>query len=258
MPQPVNLHRRIWEANGPTVILLHGLTGCASLWEPVALALQQAGYRTVAPDLRGHGESPKPGGYTIPEHVADVTALLQVTGPAHLVGHSIGATIAWQIAGARPELVRSLVIEDKSPTELPHRARGWREWAANWPRKFASREEALDFLAAAGRTAVWWEHSLTKEPDGSWGWSFDPDGVVAASHDLNRLDRWDEIAAIAVPTLIIRGERSPVLKAPEADRMAAAIPGSRVVAIPGADHWVNREAGPYSQALIDFLASVSE
>jgi pimeloyl-ACP methyl ester carboxylesterase len=113
-----------WAADAPAaplVVLLHGITGNAMVWGPVAAALA-GGCEVVAPDLRGRGHSAGlPGPYGLSRHAADVTALLEHFGAdgeagadvAVLVGHSMGGFVAaLATAGNARDLVHGLVLVD--------------------------------------------------------------------------------------------------------------------------------------------------
>ncbi|MGJ6960564.1 alpha/beta fold hydrolase [Streptosporangium sp. G11] len=100
---------------GPAVLLVHGYPDTHALWRHQVAALNAAGYRTIAPDLRGFGSSDKPEGlaaYDISEHIADLLGILDhfEVGQAHLVGHDWGATLAQLVAGTAPERVSSLSL----------------------------------------------------------------------------------------------------------------------------------------------------
>ncbi len=93
---------------GPVVLLLHGFPDSRYLWRNQLQPLADAGYRVIAPDLRGFGDAPKPEGvdaYTIPNILADLTGLLDALEieKAHIVGHDWGGTIAWLFAGNFPD-----------------------------------------------------------------------------------------------------------------------------------------------------------
>ena len=108
------------EGSGPLVVLLHGFPESRRSWKRQLPALAAAGFRAVAPDLRGYGDSPKPRGveaYRL-EHVAgDVIALIESlrNGPCVLVGHDWGAAVAWHLAAERPDLVSKLAILNVPP-----------------------------------------------------------------------------------------------------------------------------------------------
>lgn len=97
---------------GPVVVLLHGITSTHLSWAVVARALPE--FRVLAPDLRGRGRSRDlPGPYGMARHAADVAALIeQVGAPVVVTGHSMGGFVAAELARARPELVRGLVLVD--------------------------------------------------------------------------------------------------------------------------------------------------
>jgi pimeloyl-ACP methyl ester carboxylesterase len=95
---------------GPAVLLLHGFPDTHELWRHQVPALTAAGFRTVAPDLRGFGASDKPGSYGVGAHVGDLLGVLDrlEVPAAHVVGHDWGAAIGWALASLVPDRVRSL------------------------------------------------------------------------------------------------------------------------------------------------------
>jgi pimeloyl-ACP methyl ester carboxylesterase len=96
---------------GPLVLLLHGFTGFWWTWRHQLAALADAGYRAVAVDLRGYGDSDKPPrGYDAWTLAGDVGGLIKALGEprAHLVGHAWGGTHAWTVAALHPRLVHSV------------------------------------------------------------------------------------------------------------------------------------------------------
>jgi pimeloyl-ACP methyl ester carboxylesterase len=95
---------------GPAVLLLHGFPDTHDLWRHQLPALHAAGFRTIAPDLRGFGASDRPGSYGVGAHVRDLLGLLDrlEVRAAHVVGHDWGAAIGWALAALAPDRVRSL------------------------------------------------------------------------------------------------------------------------------------------------------
>jgi len=110
------------DPSAPAVLLLHGFAGAGDEWGPISDALVAAGYRTIAPDLPGHGATAavttQPAArYGFESIVLDLTALLDQLGVdrAHWVGYSMGGRLAWFAALAHPDRVSTLVLEGASP-----------------------------------------------------------------------------------------------------------------------------------------------
>jgi pimeloyl-ACP methyl ester carboxylesterase len=102
------------QGQGPVVLLLHGFPETSHAWRHQLHALASAGYRAIAPDLRGYGRSDCPAAvdsYTTLDSVGDLVGLLDACGAqqAVVVGNDWGATIAWQAALVRPDRFRAVV-----------------------------------------------------------------------------------------------------------------------------------------------------
>ena len=102
------------QGEGPLVILCHGFPECWYSWRHQLPALAKAGFRAVAPDLRGYGQSDRPEEvekYTIFDDIGDIVGLVDALGAEHAViaGHDVGATIAWQAALLRPDRFRAVI-----------------------------------------------------------------------------------------------------------------------------------------------------
>ena len=114
----------IGPADGPLMIFLHGWPHLGLAWRPQLAHFAAAGWRCIAPDLRGYGGSSVPNQFTdyaVREVVADMTELHDSLGgrPAIWVGHSLGCTIGWAMATNHPERCRGVVN-----LTVPHFARG--------------------------------------------------------------------------------------------------------------------------------------
>jgi pimeloyl-ACP methyl ester carboxylesterase len=131
----VTLHVRD-VGSGVPVVLLHGWPDTGDLWRHQVPALTAAGYRVVAPDLRGFGGSSQPtdlAAYTAPVLVGDVIGLLDALDieRAHLVGHDWGAAIAWMTAALVPDRVASMTaLSVGHPASF--RSVGWRQREKSW------------------------------------------------------------------------------------------------------------------------------
>jgi pimeloyl-ACP methyl ester carboxylesterase len=131
------------EGSGPLVILLHGFPYTWFEWRHQITALRQAGYRVVAPDIRGFGESGKPAStcdYTILHCAGDVVALLAALGEqqAVLVGHDLGAWVAAAAARLRPDLFPALALISTviPPRDALRPSAGWAEIEARTGGRF--------------------------------------------------------------------------------------------------------------------------
>jgi pimeloyl-ACP methyl ester carboxylesterase len=122
------------EGEGPAVLLLHGFPDSAGLWRHQIPALKDAGFRVVAPDLRGFGDSDKPAeieAYRISHSVADLTHVLDALEieTTHVVGHDWGAGVAWAFALMAPQRVDKLVAMSVGhpavPRTLAQREKSW-------------------------------------------------------------------------------------------------------------------------------------
>ncbi len=103
------------EKSGPTALLLHGFPDTSYVWRHQIPALVAAGFRAIAPDLRGRGRSERPDqveDYALSKIVRDVAGIMDALGVerAHVVGHDWGAAVAWLFASLLPQRVDRLVV----------------------------------------------------------------------------------------------------------------------------------------------------
>ncbi len=111
------------QGSGPLVLMCHGWPELAYSWRHQIAAAAAAGYRAVAPDMRGYGGSSVPhdiDAYAITDLVGDLVALVAALGEtrACIVGHEWGATVAWSAALMRPDLFHAVAA-----MSVPYRPR---------------------------------------------------------------------------------------------------------------------------------------
>ncbi len=132
----LNVHR--W-GNGPPLVCLHGVSGHGRRFVHLANRLED---RTIiAPDLRGHGDSPKDPPWDVAAHIGDLIESIEEPF-ADWLGFSYGGRIAAQIAAQYPERVRSLILLDAALHLPPPLARERAE-AARHGERYESFEEAV-------------------------------------------------------------------------------------------------------------------
>ena len=144
--------------SGRPILALHGIEAHGLRY--IGLAAHLEGYQIIAPDLHGHGRSPRTGPFTLEQHALDVLPLLRELGPdATLLGHSYGAVIAWELAQIDPDAVSRLVLVDPPIQVAPEFARRSFENATvhlRWP----NRERAFEDLIAGRSPEAHWSVAL--------------------------------------------------------------------------------------------------
>jgi pimeloyl-ACP methyl ester carboxylesterase len=119
------IHLHVAErGDGPLVMLCHGFPESWYSWRHQLTALAEAGFRTVAPDMRGYGDSEAPQAidqYTLLHLIGDMVGLLDAldASQAVIVGHDWGAPVAWQAARLRPDRFHAVI-----GLSVPYRPRG--------------------------------------------------------------------------------------------------------------------------------------
>lgn len=234
-----------------TVVCVHGLTRQGRDFDPLARALAGLGYRVVCPDVVGRGHSgwlKDPELYGLPQYLSDAAILLAHLGVVEVdwVGTSMGGIIGMALAATEGTPIRRLVVNDIGPF-LPHApVRAIGNNLLDAPSRYASLEEAEMRLrrihAPFGPlTDAQWrhltEHSLVAEPNGGFRPHYDP-GIGNAFrpgrvYDTTLWETWD---AISCPVLLLRGERSDLLRAETADEMTRRGPRATRVDISGCGH----------------------
>jgi pimeloyl-ACP methyl ester carboxylesterase len=262
----LRLHYRAWgDPARPTVLLLHGLTGNAWEWDPVAAVLAER-LHVVAVNQRGHGASARATDYSAQAMVADlegVTATLGIDKLA-VAGHSMGALNAYLFASRNPGRVERLAIVDFGPASLT--AAAVATWTASLQgcarRSYAEPGEALiQWRSSNPRTRPrelerFVSANLAEGRDGRWRWRFDAVRLHTFFESVpSEEDQWAGLREVDCPTLVIRGEDSVVLSAKEATRIAAAVPDGDVLEIANAAHDLTVEQPlALARALESFLA----
>lgn len=248
----LRLHYLAWgEASAPPLVLLHGFMDHAHRWDTFARAMQDR-FHVLAFDARGHGESDwaPAGDYARDRMIDDLDGFvraLKLSRPA-LVGHSMGARIAYFYAAKNPEAVSKLVIVDMGPELNPAGGRRIRTGVLAQD-NFASPEELFEAARAVNARpsdADLWnrvQYGLKQREDGRWIWRADPSLRNPARRPPPRdpAFEWALLGKIACPTLVVRGAESDLLTADIATRMADALPNGSWVEVPDCGHSVSTD-----------------
>lgn len=254
----VRLHY-VEAGEGPLVVLLHGFPDFWYGWRHQIPALVRAGFRVVAPDLRGYNLSSRPEAveaYALRRLAADVRELVADRGEseASIAGHDWGGVVAWATAAWHPETVRSLAILNvPHPRRMYEGLRTLAQLRRSWYIVFFQLPGLPERrLAAAGYRDLRRAIELDAPP-----------GALEPGDVERYLEAWRRPGAlgamvnyyraagralggrlppIAAPTLVIWGERDRYLGAELAEPHQRDVPGLRaVVRLPDTSHWVMRD-----------------
>jgi pimeloyl-ACP methyl ester carboxylesterase len=254
--------------SGPLVVLFHGFPDFPDSWQAIQAALNDAGYRTVVPYLRGYHPDTVVEGrhYRARDMAEDALLLLDALGEsrATLVGHDFGASVVYGAAALAPERVEAIVaigvphpeVIKPSPKlawlgrhfvthKLPgaearamRRNRAYldsliRRWAPDW--SGAERDATFDRVRKRFADPVVMEHAF------------------AYYRDLSLKRDPDLSPPIAARALIVGGEE-PDLEAGYLATVNAFEPPADLLLVPGAGHWPHREDEPlFIERLVEFL-----
>ena len=260
------------DASGPLVLLVHGFPDSCLSFLAQLPALAAAGYRCIAPDLRGFGRSSAPSSvraYTAATLVADLVALLDVLecDSAVVVGHDWGGVVAYALATLAPGRVRRLsILNCPHPrifartlrTSSAQRARSWYMFVFQCPR-------LPEFLLAAR------DHTALRRALASEVTPPTPPALVERYVELYRRSGWrgplnyyrsiyaggwklPRDAVIACPVLVLWGTADKYLQASMAEPPVDTVPNARVVRLAGVGHWCHWDASTEVNAhLLAFL-----
>jgi len=246
------------EGGGDTLLFVHGHPFNRSMWRPQMEHFSASGWRVIAPDLRGYGDSAVvPGKTTLDQFARDICALLDRLELDEIViaGLSMGGQIVMECQRLFPSRLRALVLADTSPyaeTEAGKRQRNkaadrlLREGMAPYADEVLTKMVAVQNVEALPAVA---EHVLSMMR------STPPAGAAAALRGrAERPDYVDLLAQITVPTLVVVGRHDEFTPFSDAEFMQERIPNASLVVIEGAAHMPNLERpAEFNTALQSFL-----
>jgi pimeloyl-ACP methyl ester carboxylesterase len=243
----VELAGDLYPGEPPTVMLLHGGGQTRHSWAKTAQRLSDHGHAALALDLRGHGDSEwaSDDDYSLDAFVADILRIID--DPPILVGASLGGMTSLLLAGEHPGAARALVLVDIVVNAEPAGVQRILDFMASAPDGFATLDEAADAIAAytpnrtRTRNLDGLRKNLRRHADGRWRWHWDPAFLNGGDEPQRRTDRARlaaAAAAVAIPTMIVRGGRSDVVSDAGLAHMRELIPHAEVVDVQAAGHMV--------------------
>jgi pimeloyl-ACP methyl ester carboxylesterase len=279
------------EGEGPLVVLCHGFPELAYSWRHQIPVLAQAGYRVIAPDMRGFGKSSVPAeveAYDIVSLCGDMCGLLDAVEEqqAIFVGHDWGASLVWQLAWMHPERVSAVaglsvpfIPRAPAPPIPIMRSHLGVDFYIVWFQRPGVADEALSrdvrrtLTTSRQWTAQWAEEEgsstkraewLTEEELNVYVESFQRTGFSGGLNWYRNIDRNWELTApyeerkIEQPAMFLTGELDPVRKFMPAEAMNGWVMDLREqIVVPDAGHWVQQQAPEtVNAALLEFLGGL--
>jgi pimeloyl-ACP methyl ester carboxylesterase len=251
----------------PPILFLHGSGQTRQSWDSALAEAARRGYRAVALDLRGHGDSnwSPDGEYSLDRFAADVRRVIeQIGGEPILVGASLGGLVSMLIAAA-PPAVRGLVLVDITPRIEMKGAKEVMTFMDSAPDGFGSLEEAADAVAAylphrqRPRNTDGLKRNLRLR-NGRYYWHWDPAFMQMGRNAESRLRSQEPsplenaARAIKVPTLLIRGSRSRIVSDASAREFLEMVPHAQFADIADAHHMVAGDANDaFNDAVFRFV-----
>ncbi|MBI2912655.1 MAG: alpha/beta hydrolase [Chloroflexi bacterium] len=250
----LRIHYFEWQGRGERpLVLMHGLRDYAYYWQDCANRLLDD-FHIYAFDQRGHGESEQaPGGYLVWALAADLAAFVGAIGLDRfdLVGLSLGSRCSMAYARENWPRLQHLALVDMGPQMAKVGARGLQAdmtAKADFPPSSFTREQALEFFqrqwpsldeASLERLV---QNALVRGEDGLYANRYDRRladiTTKAAIPEIDFL--WDALTGIQCPTLVLRGEHSPILDDEISGRMVDSLPNGRLYVFEDTGHSLPR------------------
>jgi len=256
------------EGSGAPVVLLHGFPDTSAVWRAQIAALAAAGYRVIAPDLRGRGQTDRPEGvaeYALSKSVTDVAALMDALSlpRAHIVGHDWGASVAWLFASLQPQRVARLAV-----LQVGHPATRERPTLDSLQKSWYRLLFQFEGIESTLQAGDWY---LLRTLFGDEADLEDYIATLAQPGALTAALNWyranlpatrlmsppPQLPPILAPTLAIFGADDRYLTESAMLASEAFVRGSwRYERIAGAGHWVQRDAPEQvNRLLLEFLSA---
>ncbi|MFP5306037.1 MAG: alpha/beta fold hydrolase [Gammaproteobacteria bacterium] len=255
-------------ADAPPILFLHGSGQTRQSWGTAVHEAAARGFRAIALDLRGHGDSgwSHDGQYSLDRFAADLReAIIDIGGEPVLVGASLGGMASLLVAAAPPPAVRALVLVDVTPRLEMNGAKEVMAFMDSAPHGFGSLDEAADAVAAylphrqRPRSTAGLQRNLRLR-DGRLHWHWDPAfmrmGRDAEARYKSGTPTPLETAAraLTVPTLLVRGRRSRIVSDDSTREFLEMVPHAEVTDIADAHHMVAGDANDaFNDAVFRFI-----
>jgi pimeloyl-ACP methyl ester carboxylesterase len=254
----------------PPIVLLHGGGQTRHSWHATARRLAREGWFALTLDLRGHGDSAwdDEARYHYDDFADDLVALsAELARQPVLVGASLGGLACLLAEGkANQPLARALILVDIATRMNPAGAQRIMDFMRARPDGFASLDEASDAIAEYNphrtrpRDLSGLAKNLRQGNDGRWRWHWDPRFMAIEGRPNAATDALDQAAAaLAIPTLLVRGKQSDLLTMEGVEHFLQLAPDTEFCDVSGAGHMVAGDKNDiFSDAVLGFLRRLDD
>ncbi|MGO4187807.1 alpha/beta fold hydrolase [Pseudarthrobacter sp. TAF60_1] len=239
---------------GDDVVLVHGLGGTTSFYEPLVASLAER-FRVTRYDFAGHGRSPRNGELSLDSLTAELALVIEsqtASGRAHLVAHSMGTLIVQQLASTRPDLVREVVLLG------PVREQALAAKDATRARAALVREKGMAAVADTVANAATAEKAAIGNPlvrpfVRELLLGQDPEAYAQACEALAAATNPD-LSRVQSKVLLLTGSEDKVSTPAANEAIAGELGQAELLVAPGTGHWTVPEAPDFvTAAVLDFL-----
>lgn len=240
-----------------TIIILHGLYGASDNWLSVSRELEND-FRIILADQRNHGKSPHSEEHTYQAMADDLNRLMEKLDiqKAILIGHSMGGKTVMRFCLEHPEKVEKMIVVDIAPKSYASFA-NYAEVTANHkkiiealasvdPSQFNDRhdiDKALSSSFSDKRLRAFLMKNVKRKKNGNYYWQLNLEALKNNMPEI--MDGFSNLSkndSEKMPeTVFIKGEKSPYIKEDDTIFINNFFPGSQIVTIPEAGHWMHAE-----------------
>ncbi|MGR3454372.1 alpha/beta fold hydrolase [Pseudooceanicola sp.] len=237
----------------PPLLIVHGLFGSARNWGVIGKRLSE-GRQVIAVDMRNHGESPWMPSQSYEDMAADLAEVLEETGRADVLGHSMGGKAAMVLALTRPEMVSRLIVADIAPVAYEHsqtdKIAAMRSVDLSRVERRSDADAQLAEVLDDPALCSFFTQSLDLKE--KW-WRLNLDVLDA---EMEKIVGFPETEGqYGGPTLFLTGGESDYVTRAARPRIKSLFPAARFLGIPGAGHWLHAEKPrEFVAAVLEWLA----
>jgi esterase len=240
-----------------TIIIVHGLYGASDNWLSVAGDLEED-FRVILIDQRNHGQSPHSNNHTYKTMTQDLLELMQQKKieKAILIGHSMGGKTVMRFSLEHPEMVEKMIVVDIAPKPY--------EPSSNYAQITADHKKILDALSSLDlsqfesrsqidsalketfptkKIRMFLMKNLKRNNEGHFSWQLN---LYALKNNMEEImdgfsDLKEPTNDDSTETIFIKGEHSPYIQDEDNMVIQKFFPGSQIITIPKAGHWLHAE-----------------